>query len=310
MGVRGSAAFCLSSACWPLSWLRSSDGSFFSSSIARSTELQLLVGRPPLPLHVGRSPASSSVLRSLARSWPWSPCRRGRLSSSSTTPSMRGEDVLPHHGSSVPFDSQGELRRPNRQQQQSAAARAPAMLSVLGSVRACKHPAGLAQRPPHGHQEQVLMLQGVGQRSGTVQADHVRPLRQARRQPAVLDLLDDQAPRSAARARPASSDRLPRAAPDAAAAARPPSSNGPRRRTPARRLRPAAADRACRRCTRSPSPLATTAVASLPNSRTVFDRLSNRSWPLMASTLHFLPLRIATLTRSHSISRRPSLAIV
>ena len=58
------------------------------------------------------------------------------------------------------------------------------------------------------------------------------------------------------------------------------------------------------------SPLATTAVASLPSSRTVFDRLSNRSWPLMASILHFFPLRIATLTRSHSISRRPSLAIV
>ena len=38
------------------------------------------------------------------------------------------------------------------------------------------------------------------------------------------------------------------------------------------------------------SPVATTAVASLPSSRTVFDRLSKRSWPLMASILHFLPV--------------------
>ena len=40
------------------------------------------------------------------------------------------------------------------------------------------------------------------------------------------------------------------------------------------------------------SPLATTTVASLPISRTMFDRLSKRSCPLTASTTHLFPLRI------------------
>ena len=47
-----------------------------------------------------------------------------------------------------------------------------------------------------------------------------------------------------------------------------------------------------------------------PSKRTMFERLSNTSWPLMASILQRLPWRMATLRRSHSISRRPSLAMV
>ncbi len=58
------------------------------------------------------------------------------------------------------------------------------------------------------------------------------------------------------------------------------------------------------------SSLATTTLASLPIRRTMFDRLSKRSCPLTASTTHLFPRRTATLTRSHSISRRPSLAMV
>ena len=58
------------------------------------------------------------------------------------------------------------------------------------------------------------------------------------------------------------------------------------------------------------SPVAATAEASRANKRIVFDRLSKTSWPLTASITQRLPLRMATLTRSHSISRRPSLAIV
>ena len=58
------------------------------------------------------------------------------------------------------------------------------------------------------------------------------------------------------------------------------------------------------------SPLRTTAEASRPSRRMVLERLSKTSWPLTASITHLLPLRTATLTRSHSINRRPSLAIV
>jgi len=42
----------------------------------------------------------------------------------------------------------------------------------------------------------------------------------------------------------------------------------------------------------------------------MFERFSIVSWPLTASILHLRPRQIPTLTRSHSISRRPSLAIV
>ena len=57
------------------------------------------------------------------------------------------------------------------------------------------------------------------------------------------------------------------------------------------------------------SPPATTALANRPNSLTVLDRLSNRSCPLTASIRHLWPRWIARLTRSHSINRRPSLAM-
>ena len=58
------------------------------------------------------------------------------------------------------------------------------------------------------------------------------------------------------------------------------------------------------------SPALTTSVATRLSMRTVLDRLSIMSWPLMASMAQRPPLRTATLTRSQSMSRRPSLAIV
>ena len=58
------------------------------------------------------------------------------------------------------------------------------------------------------------------------------------------------------------------------------------------------------------SPVFTTAVASLLSITVTFERLSNVSCPLTASIGQLPPRRMATLTRSQPISRRPSLAIV
>ena len=67
-----------------------------------------------------------------------------------------------------------------------------------------------------------------------------------------------------------------------------------------------------RRVARIPtaSPPTITFVASLVSNMTVLLRVSKVSCPLMASILHFRPRHSATVSRSQSINRRPSLAIV
>ena len=62
----------------------------------------------------------------------------------------------------------------------------------FGQGSSMEDPTGIAQRPPDGHEEEILMLHGVGQGRGTVFGDHVDALQHSVGDAAVLDLLDDQ----------------------------------------------------------------------------------------------------------------------
>ena len=252
---------------------------------------------------------SASVLRSCTSSRSLATTVAVLTGTSTTTPSMPANTSRRTTGSKVPLDCTLKSSRPEDSASHQASTRGGDG-HVLGKRAGPTIQRRLAQRPPHGHEKQVLMLQGVGQRRGAVPADHVHPLRHGRRQAAVFDLLDDQRAEGRLRLLALLGIVLvfqPRAP----------------QRQHGHRLRVRLVDvflhglfdlrghvAGCRRCTRSDRRVATTAVASRPSRRMVLERLSNTSWPLTASITHLLPLRMATLTRSHSISRRPSLAIV
>jgi len=104
-----------------------------------------------------------------------------------------GEDVLPHHRLERPAGLHLEAGWPEEQNTQQDD-RHGQHRQCLGQGPRLHHPLRLAQRLPHGHQEEVLMFPGIGQRRTAVGADEFDPLLHALRDPVVLDPLDDQGP--------------------------------------------------------------------------------------------------------------------